>query len=213
MPTDVLAVSRQRWDAAMAELSNLVLAAPELYETAMTLVRQTADVLRPECTSPASLLTTVDRAGAVAAAAAGKAGPPAVGLRPDVIAAASLALLLREVTERQARLERLSRLAAARDEGLAWTVVEEAGDPQDEASVYRRVDVHVATGAALIASAGPDETFSGRVYWLLRARLDLATGGLGPDPDGGAVEEYPDQAVWQAAQVRAHGGPATPRQP
>lgn len=213
MPADVTAVSRQRWDAAMAELSNLVLAEPELYETAMTLVRRTADVLRPECTSPASLLTMVDRAGAVAAAAAGKAGRAGVGLRPDVIAAASLAFLLREVTERQARLERLSRLAAARDQGLAWAVVEEAGDPQDEASVYRRVDVHVATGAALIASAGPDDTFSRRAYWLLRARLDLATGGLGPDPDGGAVEEYPDRAAWQAAQVRARGRPATPRRP
>lgn len=213
MPTDILAVSRQRWDAAMAELSNLVLAAPELYETAMTLVRQTADVLRPECTSPASLLAAVDRAEAVADAAARKVGPPAVGLRPDVVAAASLALLLREATERQACLERLSRLAAARDQGLAWAVVEEAGDPQGEASAYRRVDVHVASGAALIASAGPDDTFTRRVYSLMRARLDLATGGLRADADGGAVEEYAGRPEWQAAQVRARSGPATPGQP
>lgn len=202
-PAAVPAYTRQGWDAAMAELSNLVLAAPEMYESAMTLVRRTVDALRPECPDVAALLAAVDRARALAAAAAEQAGLPAAGLRPELIAGASLALLMREVTERQVRGDRLAHLAAARDQGLDWAVLEEIGDPGGPAPGYRRVEVHVATGAALIASVELDGTLSRPAYWLRPAWFDPATGSLGPTGDDSAGQEYPDQAGWQAAQAQA----------
>jgi len=208
LPGEIPAGTRRRWDAAMAQLSDLVLAAPDLYQRAMALVGQIASTMRPDCTDPVSLLAAAGRAEAVAAAAARDTGMSAAGLRPDLIAAAALSMLSRELTQTQARRDRLARLRAAGEHGPAWVLVEETGEPgQALPSGYRRIDVHVPTGAAVIASIEPDETLTRPVYRVLRARIDPATGILGSDADGGSpAKEYTDRQAWEAAQARARSG-------
>ena len=189
--------TRRRWDAASAELSNLVLAAPDLYERAMILVRRTADLLREQCPDLSSLLRTADHAEA--------AGVTTVGLRLDLVASAALAIRSREIADERTRRTRLGRVSAARGERRAWAVVEEQGEAEAALlAPYRRTEVHVATGVALVASAEPDETFARVVYRMGWARLDLGTGRLRTDEGLPAQpEEYGDRRAWEAALAQA----------
>lgn len=199
---------RGNWEAAEAEISNMLLAAPDLYERAFTLVRLTADALRPRCTDLTSLLAAADRpedSAAVVAEAADAAGVSTAALRLDLIASVALAMRSREIAGERAREARLARLTQAREERQTWTLVEEFGHP-DRALVtpYRRVDVHVSSGVALIASIEPDETFARAVYRLEWARLDPATGGLVRDEEPtGAPAEYDGRRAWEAASAEA----------
>ncbi|MGH3321421.1 MAG: hypothetical protein ACRDN9_14850 [Streptosporangiaceae bacterium] len=197
---------RRSWAAASAEISNMVLAAPDLYERSMILVRRTADTLRPECPDLASLLAFVDRAETRAAEAAEEAGVSTAGLRLDLVASIALAMRSREITGERTLRARLARVSLARDEGRTWAVVEQFGDPSEAlVTPYRRIDVHVATGAALIASVEPDETFARAVYRLQWARLNPETGRLRPGEDLAArPDEYTDFEAWEAALAEAH---------
>lgn len=202
---DVPGWRRQRWEAASAEVSDLVFAAPELYERAMTLVRRAADALRAQCPDAASLLRAADRSEAEVADIAESAGVPTAGLRLDLIASVALAMRGREITEEQAARARLTRVSSARNEGRAWALVERSEDSGGtHLAPFRRIDVHVASGAALIASIEPDEMSGHDVYRLQWARLDPVSGRLGPEPDPVTpAGEYADRAAWEEALDRA----------
>lgn len=192
---------RQSWDAAAAEISNLVFAAPELYERAMTLVRLTADALRADSPDPAALLALADRARDVAALAARQHDIPTAGLRLDLVASVALDLRSREIVEERSRRGRIDRLDQARHDGAPWALIEERGNLDNPLGApYSRIDVHVASGAALVATAEPDESFTRPVYRLQWAQFDPASGQLRPSADSAATQvEFGDHDAWQAA--------------
>ncbi len=164
------------WDQAEARLFPLVMAQPEQYQQALGLVQRLLEGLRGTCPDLPALLAADGRAGELV----GDLGlEPVPGVKPDLTAAAACAMRYRELVARAAAAGRLAALARAREQGEAWTVAEETGQAERVPFVpYSRVEAEVATGRAVIVSAGPDETLSRAVYRLDAGQIDLATGGL-----------------------------------
>jgi hypothetical protein len=190
---DVPVAVLRSWDQAEARLFPLVMARPDLYERALQVVGVLAARLRETCPDMPALLAAHQQ-GAALAGADGVAG-----VRPELIAAAACATRYRELVTARAAQRRLAALAQARDQGLAWTVVEESGDEARAPYVpYQRVEAHVPTGRAVIVSVELDETLSA-VRRLDAGELDLATGGLRV---GEPLGSYPDaDALAQALDL------------
>jgi len=113
----------------------------------------------------------------------------------------------RELVTAGAARQRLAALAQARDQGLEWAVVAEAGDQARVPYVpYQRVEAHVRSGRAVIVSAGPDETLTGAVHRLDAGELDLVTGGLRV---GRELGSYTDAAALALALQQARDQIAT----
>jgi hypothetical protein len=191
--TDVPVAVLRSWDQAEARLFPLVMADPARYERALAAVGALAARLRDTCPDVAALLAAHERGAALADVAV-------PGVRPELIAAAACATRYRELVTAGAAARRLAALALAREQGLAWTVVEETGDEARAPYVpYQRVEAHVPTGRAVIVSVEPDEMLTA-VRRLDAGELDLATGGLrvgeplGSFPDAGALAEALDRA-------------------
>ena len=196
---DVPAAVLRSWDQAEARLFPLVMARPDLYERALRQVSVLAAQLRESCPDVPALLAEHERGAALA----GDLPPDLAGVSPDVLAGAACAMRYRELVTVQVAQRRLAALAQARDEGLAWVVVEESGDEARAPFVpYQRVEAHVPSGRAVIISIEPDETLVGAVHCLDAGELDLATGGL---QVGESLGSYPDAAALTEAlgQARA----------
>jgi hypothetical protein len=183
------------WDQAEAQLFPLVMARPDLYEQALRMVGALAARLRETCPDVPALLAEHERGAALAE------GDGVPGLRPELIAAAACATRYRELVTARAAQRRLAALASAREQGLAWAVIEESGDEARAPYVpYQRVEAHVASGRAVIVSVEPDETLAGAVHRLDAGELDLGTGGL---RRGEPLGSYPDAAALSQALGRA----------
>jgi len=189
------------WDEAEARLFPLVMAQPELYEQALTVVRQVIEWLRQTCPDLPALLAAHERGGALIADLDSAAAAGVPGIRPGLIAAAACAMRYREIVALMAARGRLAALARARAQGLSWAVLEENGEP-DRApyAPYQRVEAEVGSGRAVVVSIGPDETLSRAVYRLDEAQVDVTSGTL---RIGDEVGSYLDPGEIEAALRRA----------
>jgi hypothetical protein len=191
------------WDQAEAKLFPLVMARPDVYERAVRMIADLAARLRDTCPDVPALLAAHERGADLAT-------EPAVGIGPELVAAAACAMRYREIVTRGAAQRRLAALARARGEGVEWTVVEENGDQARAPYIpYQRVEAHVRSGRAVIISVEPDETLTGAVHRIDAADLDLATGTLHP---GAELGSYPTaEAATQALHaIRADAQPGQP---
>jgi hypothetical protein len=180
------------WDQAEARLFPLVMAQPEVYELALSLVRRLLERLRETCPDLPALLTASERGGDLVADLA--AAVP--GVRDEVIAAAACAMRYRELVALITVQRRLAALDRGRQEGQAWVVVEESGSPERAPYVpYHRVEAEVASGRAVIISIGPDETLSRAVYRLDAGQLDVASGALSIGDELGSYLDPEDLAA------------------
>jgi hypothetical protein len=191
------------WDEAEARLFPLVMAQPELYKQALGAIQRLLGWLRETCRDLTALLAAHERGGDLLEGAAVPAVP---GVRPGLIAAAACATRYRELVAELAAAARLTALARAREQGLAWAVVEEIGQADRALYVpYQRVEAEVASGRAVIVSIGPDETLSRAVYRLDAGQIDVASGAL---RIGDPLGSYLDAGEWAAALRRTQAGPA-----
>ncbi len=167
----------QSWDEAEARLFPLVMARPDLYQQAVSLIQRLLGHLRETCLNLPALLAAHEHGAGLGAGDVADAA--ATGIRPDLVVAAACAMRYRELVASLAADGRLAALARARDQGLSWAVVEETGS-QDRAPYvpYQRIEADVASGQAVIVSIGPDETLSRAVHRLDEGQIDLATGGI-----------------------------------
>ena len=198
VPAEVL----RSWDLAEARLFPLVMARPDLYERSVRLIGALAARLRQTCPDVPALLAEHGRGAALAE----EAGPDAsaLGVRPELIAAAACAMRYRELVTAGAAQRRLAALAHARDRSLAWAVVEESGDEARAPYIpYQRVEAHVASGRAIIISVEPDETLSRAIRRLDAGQLNLDTGAL---EAGDPLGSYPDAVALDEALQRARAG-------
>lgn len=97
-----------------------------------------------------------------------------------------------ELVAARARDRRIAAIAAARAAGEPWVVLDEV-----VGSTRRSVEMHLATGLALVATADP--WAGGEPYALGEVVLDAATGD--PLTDGEDVS-FADAAAWWAARDR-----------
>ncbi len=165
------------WDEAEARLFPLVMARPDLYQQAVSLVQRLLGHLRDTCLDLPALLAAHEHGAGLAAGDLADAA--ATGIRPDLVVAAACAMRYRELVASLAADGRLAALARARDEGLSWVVVEETGSPDRAPYVpYQRIEADVTSGRAVIVSIAPDETLSRAVHRLDEGQIDVATGGM-----------------------------------
>ena len=191
------------WDQAEAKLFPLVMARPDAYERALRMIADLTARLRDTCPDVPALLAAHDRGADLVT-------EPAVGIGPELVAAAACAMRYRELVTTGAAQRRLAALAQARDDGLEWTVVEENGDPARAPYIpYQRVEAHVRSGKAVIISVEPDETLTGAVHRIDAADLDLATGGLRAGAELGSYASA-DAAADALEGIRTNGHPGEP---
>jgi hypothetical protein len=199
----VPAAALRSWDQAEAKLFPLVMARPDAYERALRMIADLTARLRDTCPDVPALLAAHERGADLVT-------EPAVGIGPELVAAAACAMRYRELVTTGAAQRRLAALAQARDDGLEWTVVEENGDPARAPYIpYQRVEAHVRSGKAVIISVEPDETLTGAVHRIDAADLDLATGGLRAGAELGSYANA-DAATQALEGIRATGQPGEP---
>ena len=182
------------WDEAEARLFPTIMARPDVYQQAVSLIQRLLGRLRETCLDLPSLLAAHERGGDLVDELADGAD---AGIQPGLVAAAACAMRYRELVASLAAQGRLAALARARDQGESWAVVEETGSEDRAPFVpYQRIEAEVGTGRALIISIEPDETLSRAVHRLDQGQIDLVTGGL---QIGEAVGSYLDRDAFTAA--------------
>ena len=200
-PRGAAAVPRavlRSWDEAEARLFPTIMARPDLYQQAVSLIQRLLGRLRETCPDLPSLLAAHERGGDLADGV-----QPGLGVQPDLVAAAACAMRYREIFASLTAQGRLAALTRARDQGESWAVVEETGSLDRAPFVpYQRIEAEVGTGRALIISIEPDETLSRAVYRLDQGQIDLATGGL---QIGEAAGSFPDPGALDVAWHEARG--------
>ena len=182
------------WDEAEARLFPTIMARPDVYQQAVSLIQRLLGRLRETCLDLPSLLAAHERGGDLVdeLAEGGDAG-----IQPGLVAAAACAMRYRELVASLAAQGRLAALARARDQGQSWAVVAEIGSEDRAPFVpYQRIEAEAGTGRAVIISIEPDETLSRALYRLDQGQIDLATGGLRV---GEAIGSYLDRDAFAAA--------------
>jgi hypothetical protein len=182
------------WDEAEARLFPTIMARPDVYQQAVSLIQQLLGWLRETCLDLPSLLAAHERGGDLVDELAEGAD---AGIQPGLVAAAACAMRYRELVASLAAQGRLAALTRARDQGESWAVVAETGSEDRAPFVpYQRIEAEPGTGRAVIISIEPDETLSRALYRLDRGQIDLATGGL---QVGEAIGSYLDRDAFAAA--------------
>jgi len=194
-PRDVL----RAWDAAEARLFPLVMARPDLYQQALSVIERLLGRLRDECPDLTSLLAAHARGGDLVT---DDLTDSVAGIDPALVAAAACAMRYRQLLGSLAAGERLAALARAKADGLAWAVVAETGSPDRAPYIpYQRIEAEVATGRAVIVSIEPDETLSRAVHRVELGQVELATGALRITESLGSFHD-PDAAAATLHQVK-----------
>ena len=182
------------WDEAEARLFPTIMARPDVYQQAVSLIQQLLGRLRETCLDLPSLLAAHERGGDLVDELAEGAN---AGIQPGLVAAAACAMRYRELVASLAAQGRLAALTRARDQGESWAVVAETGSEDRAPFVpYQRIEAETGTGRAVVISIEPDETLSRALYRLDRGQIDLATGGLGI---GEPIGSYLDRDAFAAA--------------
>jgi hypothetical protein len=182
------------WDEAEARLFPTIMARPDVYQQAVSLIQRLLGRLRETCLDLPGLLAAHERGGDLV----DELGEGAdAGIQPGLVAAAACAMRYRELVASLAAQGRLAALIRARDQGESWAVVAETGSEDRAPFVpYQRIEAEPGTGRAVIISIEPDETLSRALYRLDRGQIDLATGGL---RIGEAIGSYLDRDAFAAA--------------
>lgn len=131
------------------------------------------------------------------------------GVDLATVAAAAFAMRHREVAQEIAADERRAAMSARPAD--AWSVLEERGyAPGDPFVPYRRLEVHPATGRALLITTAPDENYQVCIHQVQVLAIDAATGELSAaDGDGrpasvGGGQPAPVEEFASASEREAH---------
>lgn len=147
LPPDVAA----RMRAAEDRLYPLAMGDVERYQRGTTLCALLLEDLRGRSPDLTALLgrraPLLDRLPALA----DEAGLSLVGLEPETLVDAAMALRCRELEADRVRAQQQGRLDSARDDGQEW-LVDEPSPAAVMAGFYRREELHVPTGVRLVSS-------------------------------------------------------------
>jgi hypothetical protein len=88
-------------------------------------------------------------------------------------------------------------VAEARDRGDPWVILHETGSP--DRTGFRRLEMHLASGAALHLFIDPDPTTGRPEYSLQQLRLDPSSGDYDSSSPIEEARAFDDAAAWQRA--------------
>jgi len=108
----------------------------------------------------------------------------------DEIAGAGFAMRRRELLAELAERRRRAVIAEAREAGQTWAVVHESGDmTAGLADPYQCIELHIATGLAVVATVEPDPSTMKPVYVAQVAEMGDEDGNVASGMDAAALGE------------------------
>lgn len=155
-PTEVLAAY---WTEGERRLYPLATVDADAYVEAVKLVRAVADGLVGVSTLDELAERWDSRAELVTEAARASGARLGAGVGEAEAAGAGFALRRRELLAERSERRRREAIAAARRAGRAWAVLHERGDPAAGlADPYQCMELHLATGLAVVSTVEPDSS-------------------------------------------------------
>ena len=184
-PTAALAA---HWNESERRLYPTATTNPDAYQAAVRLVRAVADALADVCDLGQLAQRWEDRAAIVDAAAAAAGEPVAYGLG-EATAGCGFAIRRRELLTELAQRRRHERINAARDAGEEWAVIHEQGDlGSGLVDPYQCVELHLATGLAVVSMVEPDPSTMTPIYVVTVTAMDAEPTGT-PAVDAGSFDD------------------------
>ena len=211
--TDPTAMLAAHWDESERRLYPVATTNPDAYQSAVRLVRAVADTLA-EVEDLDALAGQWERRSDLVDEALRVSGDIAGYRLPEPeIAGAAFAIRRRELLAEQAEQRRRDRIAAAREAGQAWAVVHEQGDLNAGlVDPYQRIDLHLATGLAVVSTVEPDPSTMTPTYVVMVAELgdehgrtaglDAASFG---DVETGDRELFEDHRLTMMSRIESAG--------
>lgn len=187
-----------RFTAAEARLYPLAIVDPEAYERAVTLTGTLLKDLRATCPDIDAVLHRREALMLLLLTeTTDGARPSLTGFTPETLVDAASALRCRELRAELDAAAAEARVAAARQAGQEW-LVDEPDPAAVMAGFYRRIELHVPTGAVLVSSVEAGSTGAPAAYKLQLFPPPDAT-GLSADE---LTQTYQDRASWDLAAQR-----------
>ena len=184
-PTAVLAA---HWNESERRLYPTATTNPDAYQSAVKLVRAVADALI-DVSDLEELAQRWEFRSAVLDAAISATGEAVAYGLTEATTGCGFAIRRRELLNERAERERHERIAAARDAGEAWTVIHGQGDlASGLADPYQCVELHLATGLAVVSMVEPDPSTMTPVYVVTVTATDAEPAGT-PAFEAGSFED------------------------
>lgn len=211
--TDPTAVLAAHWDESERRLYPVATTNPDAYQSAVRLVRMVADALAEVEDLDALAQQWEHRSDLVDGALRASGDVAGYRLPEAEIAGAGFAIRRRELLAERAERRRRDCIAAAREAGEAWAVVHEQGDlGAGLVDPYQRIDLHLATGLAVVGTVEPDPSTMTPIYVVMVAELgdehgrtaglDAASFG---DVETGDPELFEDHRLTMKSRIEAAG--------
>ena len=164
------------WQESERRLYPLATTVPQKYEQVVRLARAVANTLAHVASSDALAAAWGQRSAAVAAASL-ESGVPLGDLPELDVAGVAFALRHREVRAIEHEQAQRVLVAAARDRGDEWVVLHERGTPiHGLMDPYQAVEMHLASGTAIVSTVEPSLTTGAATYVLSVVRMDPESG-------------------------------------
>ena len=164
-PTAVLAA---HWNESERRLYPVATTNPDAYRSAVTLVRAVADALAGVRDLDGLAERWELRSEALDEAVSATGTVVGLGLGESEITGSGFAMRRRELLAERAERRRQERIAAARQAGRAWAVVHEQGDlGSGLMDPYQCVELHLATGLAVVSNVEPDPSTMAPTYVVM----------------------------------------------
>jgi len=201
--TEALAGLRAQWVEMERRLYPLATTSTELYTGAVEVIRSIGSELSA-IDSHADLVNRWSmRADVLAAAEANDPQPLPAGVPVDQLLGAAFALRDRALVTERDQADRRSRIEEARAAGAVWARLHETGDlGRGLAGGYQSIEMHLASGLALVSTVEQDPVTGGPNYVAAVFRMDEFGGEiLEMRVDGYEDRETPDVEEFPANQA------------
>ena len=193
---DVPPEAMARFTAAESRLYPLALVDPAGYERAVASTGRLLTGLRSTCSDIAAVLAQRDPLVETLSTATVDRPADLGGLSPATVVDAACAVRCRELWAQERARRAQQRVATARAAGQEWLYEEPDADAVMTGE-YRRVELHVPTGTALVGLVEADGA-GGTAYRLQVIPAPAADGTSPPE----VSETYADRASWVEALQR-----------
>ena len=209
-PTAVLAA---HWNESERRLYPVATTNPDSYQSAVRLVRAVADALADVDDLHALEERWAHRSELIDEAVRETGDMAGYRLGESEIAGAGFAMRRRELLAERAERQRRERITAAREAGQAWATVHEQGDLRSGlVDPYQRIELHLATGLAVVSTVEPDPSTMAPTYVVMVAALGdergrtagLDVGSFG-DVETGDPELFEDHRLAMKSRIEAAG--------
>ena len=190
---------QREWSEAEEKLYPVITVRPDLYELCARMVRQLADHLSrvPDVDALAATFRSSSFEQDAAAASISTAEVPP-DLNRELVRGAAYALSAREIVNRGTTSSALRAIEQARKAGDPTATIWSEGD-NELWPPYRRVEMSVTTGKAIVASTELDPETMVSKFFLTAVQLDPDTGESTGDEPLKPETSYTRPEEWHAA--------------